>query len=119
MRRTTNMRTTAMVTRIGPRRPFRHYLREWREYRELTQQQLADRVGTGKDQISRWESGGRTMSANVIAALADALQLEPRDLFRDPDAPSADELLRNATPEQRRLAFQLIETALKTGTDNQ
>lgn len=108
-----------MVTRIGPKQPFRHYLKEWRDERGLTQQQLADRVDTGKDQISRWESGKRGMSAEVVGALAEALQIEPSDLFRDPNQPSADELLRDATPEQRRLAFQLIETALKTGTDNQ
>ena len=108
-----------MVTRIGPKQPFRHYLKEWREKRDLTQQQLADRLETGKDQISRWESGKRGMSAEVVAALAEALQIEPSDIFRDPSMPSADELLRHATPDQRRLAFQLIETALKTGTDNQ
>jgi transcriptional regulator with XRE-family HTH domain len=98
-----------MVARIGPRRPFRHYLREWREHRGLTQQQLADRLDTGKDQISRWESGKRGMGAEVIAALSEALQLDPGDLVRDPKIPSADELLRNATPEQRSLAIDLVQ----------
>lgn len=105
-----------MVARIGPREPFRHYLREWREYRHLTQQQLADRLDTGKDQISRWESGKRGMSAEVIAALSEALDITPADLFRDPNQPSADELLRAATPEQRRQAFTVIEALLRTGT---
>lgn len=99
-----------MVARIGPRRPFRQYLKEWREKRSLTQQQLADRLETGKDQISRWESGKRGMSAEVIAALCEALQLsDPGDLFRDPDTPSADELLKNATPEERTLAIDLVQ----------
>ena len=108
-----------MVTRIGPKEPFRHYLREWREKRGLTMQQLADRLDTGKDQISRWEANKRSMSADVVAALAEALSIEPADIFRDPAMPSADELLRNATPEQRRQAFAVIETLLKTGTDGQ
>lgn len=107
-----------MVARIGPKAPFRHYLKEWREYRGLTQQQLADRLDTGKDQISRWESGKRGMSAEVLAALAEALQLsEPGQIFHDPAQPSADELLRNATPEQRRAAFTVIEALMKTGTE--
>jgi transcriptional regulator with XRE-family HTH domain len=101
--------TDAMVARIGPRRPFRHYLREWREKRGLTQQQLADKLDTGKDQISRWESGKRDMGAAVIAALSEALQIEPGDLFRDPSIPSADELLRNASPEERALAIDVVQ----------
>jgi len=112
-----------MVTRIGPKKPIKHYLREWREAKHLTQQQLADRlpVGdngkpTGKDQISRWERAERGMTMDVQAALAEALGLSsPADLFRDPATPSADDLLRNATPEQRRQAMFLIETILKAG----
>lgn len=107
-----------MVARIGARRPRRHYLKEWRELRGLTQQQLAERLDTGKDQISRWESGKRGMTAEVIDALCEALQLEPGDLFRDPAQPSADELLRNASPEQRRQAISVIEALLRTGTGN-
>ena len=104
-----------MVTRIGPKRPRRQYLQAWRESRGLTQQQLADRVDTGKDQISRWESGKRGMSAGVIEALEEALQLEPGDLFRDPAQPSVDELLRNATPEQRLQVLSVVQALLKTG----
>lgn len=107
-----------MVTRIGPKRPRRHYLKDWRESRGLTQQQLADRLDTGKDQISRWESGKRGMTAEVIDAVSDALQIEPGDLFRDPATPSADQLLRNAPPEIQRQALALIETLIRTGTRN-
>ena len=113
-----------MVTRIGPAKPFRHYLREWREVRSLTQQQLADRLpvskdgkATGKDQISRWERGQRGMTMEVQVALAEALDIHPSDLFRDPAMPSADRLLRNASPEQRLQVVAVIETLLRTGTD--
>ena len=114
-----------MVTRIGPKNPIRHYLREWREYRGLTQQQLADRLpvgedgkATGKDQVSRWERAERGMTMDVQAALAEALDIEPGALFRDPQQPSADEILRRATPEQRVLAFRVIDTLLRTGSDD-
>lgn len=105
-----------MVARIGPKRPHRQYLREWREFRGLTQQQLADRLETGKDQISRWESGKRGMSLEVVDALCEAIAIEPGDLFRDPATPSADELLRAATPEQRRLAIDLVSRILRTAS---
>jgi transcriptional regulator with XRE-family HTH domain len=106
---------SGMIARIGPKRPRRQYLQAWRDSRGLTQQQVADRVGTSKGVVSNWESGKRGMSAGVIEALEEALQLEPGDLFRDPAQPSADELLRDATPEQRRQALQVIEALLKTG----
>lgn len=105
-----------MVTRIGPTKPLRHYLRDWREKKGLTQQQLADRLSTSKDQISRWERHERGMTMEVQAALAEALPLDsPADLFRDPEMPSADALLRRATPEQRKQALYLIEAILKAG----
>lgn len=71
---------------------------------------------TGKDQISRWERNERGMTMDVQAALAEALGIEAYDLFRDPAQPSADELLRRATPDQRRQAFVVIEALLATGT---
>jgi len=111
-----------MVTRIGPKAPIRHFLKEWRVKIGLTQQQLADRLPsgedgrpTGKDQISRWERNERGMTMDVQAALAEALNIEPWQLFRDPAQPSADDLLKKATPEQRRQAFFFIETILKAG----
>jgi transcriptional regulator with XRE-family HTH domain len=110
-----------MVTKIGPSKPIRHFLKEWRKHRGLTQQQLADRLPTGddgkptgKDVISRWERDERGISLDVQVALADALSIDPADLFRDPATPSADELLRSASPETRRAIFAVIETMLKS-----
>jgi transcriptional regulator with XRE-family HTH domain len=104
-----------MIARIGPKRPRRQYLRQWRELRGLTQEQVAERLDTSKGQVSRWESGGRGMSAGVIEALEEALQLEPGDIFRDPAQPSVDELLRNATPEQRQQVLSVVAALLKAG----
>ncbi len=82
--------------------------------RGLSQQQLADRLDTSKGQISRWESGGRAMSGDVIAALADALSIDPGDLFRDPSAPSIDALLARAPAHVRETAAELVKALLKT-----
>jgi len=98
-----------MVTRIGPKTPRRNFLAKWRQKRELTQEQLADRVGTYKAQISNWEGGKRSLSFDVQTALAEALDIEPQDLFRDPDRPSADELLRNASPQVLNEAIEIIK----------
>lgn len=91
----------------------RHYLKEWRENLNLTQQQLADRLETGKDQVSRYENNKRKMTLEMASAFAEAMGLDHLAIFRDPKAPSVDELLRRASPEQRRQAFAVIEAILK------
>ncbi len=98
-----------MVTRIGPKTPRRNFLAKWRQKRELTQEQLADRLGTYKGQVSNWEGGKRALTFDVQAALAEALDIEPQDLFRDPDRPSADELLRDASPQLYKEAIEIIK----------
>lgn len=84
-----------MPTRIGPRRPPRIFLAEWREARGLSQERLGERLGVSKMTVSRWERNVASVNINVMSALAEALDIEPRDLFRHPDTPSADALLRN------------------------
>jgi transcriptional regulator with XRE-family HTH domain len=71
-----------MPTRIGPKKPFRLFISEWREHRNLTQEQLARRVGTSDVTISRWETRKRQPDLNALAAIAEALDIEPFDLRR-------------------------------------
>lgn len=111
-----------MTSRIGPKAPLRHYLKEWRTRKGhyLTQQQLADRLPlgeegkpTGKDQISRWERFERGITMEAQAALAEALNIQPWQLFQHPDTPSADELLRQVTPERRLEIIAVVDTMVK------
>lgn len=106
-----------MIARIRSSKPLRHYLKEWRKKAGKTQQQLADLLDTEKGQISNWENSRRSMTMEVQAALAYALGIEPHQLFLDPDMPSADELLRSATPEKRQEVIRVISVMLGTGTD--
>lgn len=105
-----------MVTRIGPSKPTKLFIAEWREKRHLTQEQLAARVGTTKSSISRWETGERDITLGALGAIAEALSCEVTDLYRDPERPSADALLQSMDDPTRRQALRLIE-ALRTGTD--
>ena len=104
------------MTRIGSKRP-RLFLREWREHRQLTQEQLAARLETTKSAISRIETGKRDFTGGFLEAAADALSVEPPDLFRSPDQPSQAELLQGLSPMQRRQAIAIIETLRRTGTE--
>jgi transcriptional regulator with XRE-family HTH domain len=97
-----------MPTRIGPRHPHRIFIAEWREKKDLTQEQLGERLGTSDVTISRWETGKRKPDLDAQAAIAEALGIELTDLFRHPDTPSADALLRDQPAEVIDAAFRML-----------
>lgn len=101
-----------MPPRIGPRKPVRLYLAEWREQKGLTQQQLADRLETTDVTVSRWETGKRKPDDDVKSAIAWVLGIELVDLYRHPDRPSADALLRGAPAETVDQVLRVI-TAMR------
>ena len=101
-----------MVKRITPDKPAKLFLAEWRERRGLSQEALAERVGTTKASISRWENFERDMTTNVLAAIAAALNLEPIQLFRHPDEPNLDDMLASASPQLRRKAVAILSALL-------
>lgn len=98
-----------MPPRIGARKPVRLYLAEWRESRNLTQQQLADRLETSDVTISRWETGKRRPDDDAKSAIAWVLGIEVVDLYRHPERPSADALLRGQSAEVQDQGFRVIE----------
>lgn len=57
-----------------------HPIRVWREYRGLTQQELAEKAGISKPYLSQIEAGKRKGSTAVLSALANALGLTLDDL---------------------------------------
>jgi transcriptional regulator with XRE-family HTH domain len=110
-----------MVVRIGQKsaRPRRTFFREWRDYRGLTQEQLAERLGTTKGAVSKIENGTSRYNQSSLEAWAEALSCEPADLISRPppsrDAqsrPSIEDLLKDASPALKNAVI----TILKTGT---
>lgn len=98
-----------MPVRIGPKRPIRIYLVEWREAKRLTQKQLAGRLAVSEMTVSRWEREQHKLNTDTMAAVAEALGIEAIDLYRHPDKPSADALLRGASPSVIREALDMID----------
>ena len=75
----------------------------------MTQEELAAAIGTNQKQISRWENGDNSPTAESIEAIAAALDLYPAQLFNYPsrDVPSPQEIellnvYRALNTEQRR-----------------
>lgn len=99
----------AMIARIRKHTPPRLYLREWRNHVGLTQEQLADRLDTYKGQISNYENGKRDLDSGVQASIAEALGIDVPDLYRSPDRPSADALLRDEPADFRDEVIGMIQ----------
>lgn len=71
-------------------RPPNH-LRAWREYKKMTQEQLANAIGTDKAVISLLESGSRGLSDKWLRKLAPVLGTTPGYLLdHDPNKLPAD-----------------------------
>lgn len=107
-----------MITRIGPRRPYRLYLAEWIEAKGLTQDQIADRMDCSPGTVSKLVTGKMKQTPEWLAAIAYALgpDVEVQDLFRHPASPSQDDLLRGVPEHERDRIIRVIRTL--TGTDN-
>ena len=57
-------------------------LREWREKRDLSQTDLAERAGTHQATISGLETGQtQRIEFDLLQRLANALRCKPRDLI--------------------------------------
>lgn len=87
---------------------MRVFLKEWREHLKLTQEQIADRIGTTKGTVSRMEVSTREPNLGYLAAFAEAINCNTGQLFYDPKQPTCDDLLRNATPEQADQAYRIL-----------
>jgi transcriptional regulator with XRE-family HTH domain len=103
-------------TRFKRRRPI--YLRQWRRFRNLTQEQLADRVGWSVGNVSQLETGQQGYSDEGLALLAEALNCTPGQILDvDPTDDNAIwSLWERAKPAQRQTILEVARSFVRTGT---
>lgn len=77
------------------RQPNTNRVRELRELAGLTQDELAERLGTTYQQISKHERGERRLTISWLNRYAAALNVSPADLIA---APQVDEVVNEAEP---------------------
>lgn len=102
-----------MVPRIGPKRPRRLFLSEWMEAKELTDERLAGRLDVERETVNRWRNYPQRLNLPRIEEIAAAMDIDPADLWRHPDQPSADALLRAAPESVRKDAVEMLEFFLR------
>lgn len=118
----------ALVSNSGMRKPapksvpkarFRPtFIKQWREHRQLNQEQLADRVGMTQSHLSMLENGKRGYAQDTLESLADALQTDVASLLmRNPmDGDAIWSIWEQAKPGERRMIVDIAKTVTKTGT---
>jgi transcriptional regulator with XRE-family HTH domain len=86
-------------------RSFGAVIRERRRQLDLTQEQVARRVGTSTPYVGHLESGKRHPSEKVLVRLSEVLGLGRRDLFLLAN-PGAREFLSDSQPRTGRSAWE-------------
>ena len=101
--------------------PRRHFIRQWRTFRGLTQEQLAARADVTPGAISQLEVGRISYTQPTLEAIADALQCTPGDLLNvDPTVDGAVwSIWETLSPGERVQAAAILQTfkSSKTGTN--
>jgi transcriptional regulator with XRE-family HTH domain len=95
-----------------------NHLKAWREFREMSQEELAEKVDTTASQISMLESGERGLSAKWLRKLAPALKTTPGHLLdHDPTTIDNDvfDIWMAIDRRDRETALRVLRS-FKTGT---
>ena len=56
-------------------------IKELRESKDLTQEQLAEKIGIGHRNLSKIECGNNFVTSETLSKIISALQVEAKDLF--------------------------------------
>lgn len=101
---------TGMATRIRKSARVHLYITEWFEDRGLNDEQVANRLDPPVDRatVFRWRKEQHRLNPEKIGKLAQALDLEPADLYRPPGRQSIDSILKDADDSVRDMAADIV-----------
>lgn len=93
------------------------FIREWRRYRNLTLERLADRLEVTPGNLSQLERGLIGYSQPLLEALANALGCSVADLLiRDPTDPEGIwSIWEGLKPAERHQAIEVLKALKRTG----
>src|SRR5512139_1747541 len=103
----------------GKKQRRKTFIRAWREFRNLTQEQLAGRLEMSKASLSRIETGNQAYTQDFLEACAAALRTDPASLLirnpLDPEAPWS--IWETLKPLENRQATEVIRAIKKAGEE--
>lgn len=87
-------------------------LRAWRKRMKMTQEEVAELLGTDKGTVSKLERGRQRLTDDWLQAFARAYGVKPRRLYDDaPEGSPIDQLLEIVEPAPEKLQRQILEVA--------
>lgn len=92
------------------------YIKEWRQHRELSQTQLAEKVDISGGQLSKIESGRFGWTRPTLESIAYALNCAVPDLFYLPPSANIDalyDIIRNAESEAVAQMLRVLQSLQK------
>lgn len=94
------------------------FLRQWREKRQYTLEDVGEAIGISHAQLGRIERGLQPYNQKLLEALAEHYSTDVASLLmRDPTDPDGIwSLWDRAKTGQREMIVDLAKTVLKTGT---
>lgn len=108
-----------MVTGIRQKRAGRKqplYITEWMAHRGLSDQDMAERLDTDRTTVWRWRTQQHRLDPGKIAAIAAALNIEPKQLWDMPDFVSLDAIAKDVSVALKATAAEIIRSLVKAGT---
>lgn len=105
-----------MTPHPKPAKPH-YYFKEWRKFRNLTQEELADRIGVSAPAISQIERGLSGFTNSTLEAIADALSCEPGQLLGVNPFKEGQviDLMRMLDDNSRDMAIRMLKGMTGTG----
>lgn len=104
---------------MGNKQKQGNFVKAWRKFRDLSQSELAEKMGISREYVSLVENGKRRYDEIFLDAAAQALNCSPADLIsREPGTLGGILYLWDQIDEaQREQALKVLE-AFKKANDN-
>jgi transcriptional regulator with XRE-family HTH domain len=83
--------------------------------RGIDDERMAGRLDVERETVNRWRNYPQRLSLPRIEQLAEALDIEPDDLWHHPDRPSANALLRNAPEDVQIKGIEMLSILVRKG----
>jgi transcriptional regulator with XRE-family HTH domain len=95
-----------------------NFIAAWRQFKDLSQEQVAERMGVSRTTFGRIENGQTPYNQGTLEGCAEALGVSPSDLLeRNPlTEASVDKLRRllaQATPEQEKTILRVVKSLIE------
>lgn len=98
----------SMIDGIGPKHPFRHFIRERMAIRDIDQARLASMMDITEATISKLLNGKMHLNDKYLAHIAYILACSVADLFIDPNRPDPKDLLAQVPAEKRQQLLDFV-----------